>query len=164
MVQLNRRQMLLAISKAAVASQLMSCTDPVSDTLLHQPETDLQLVAALAYDLFPFPNLDPVMYVQVAEHILAGSTPTFEQGLQELRTASGNLHWLDLDESLRIELLANVEKEPFFAHLRQGTIEILYRSTVTFDMIGYGGSAIEHGGYINRGFDQIDWLPLTGDN
>jgi hypothetical protein len=26
-------------------------------------------------------------------------------------------------------------------------------------MVGYGGSAIEQGGYINRGFDEIDWLP-----
>jgi hypothetical protein len=27
-----------------------------------------------------------------------------------------------------------------------------------FDLVGYGGSAIEQGGYINRGFDDIDWL------
>jgi hypothetical protein len=55
--------------------------------------------------------------------------------------------------------LASLEGTPFFAALRAGTVEVLYRSPEVFALVGYGGSAIEYGGYLNRGFDEIDWLP-----
>ena len=35
----------------------------------------------------------------------------------------------------------------------------LYNDPETWALLGYEGSSYEHGGYIDRGFDDLDWLP-----
>ncbi len=35
----------------------------------------------------------------------------------------------------------------------------LYNQKELWPRFGYEGSSAEHGGYINRGFADIDWLP-----
>jgi hypothetical protein len=124
-----------------------------------QGDTDLQLLASVAYDLLPFATLEPALYVQVGERLLQGGNPAIAEGLAKLREVSGNVPWKELDESARVTLLASLEDTPFFVALRATTIEVLYRSPQVFALVGYGGSAIEYGGYLNRGFDEIDWLP-----
>ena len=147
---LTRREALLAISQLAFSRQF------VKETVV---DTDLQLLASVAYDLFPFQALTPALYVQVGERLLQAGNPAITEGLARLREISSNMPWKELDESARLTVLASLEGTPFFAALRAGTIEVLYRSPEVFAMVGYGGSAIEYGGYLNRGFDEIDWLP-----
>ena len=47
--------------------------------------------------------------------------------------------------------------------MRSTTIEHLYRNREVWQLVGYEGSSVEYGGYIDRGFDDIDWLPGEGD-
>lgn len=161
---LTRREALLAISQLALATSLVACSEtpdsaaPVSESG-PQGDTDLQLLASVAYDLFPFQTLTPALYVQVGERLLQAGNPAIAEGLTRLREVSGNVPWKELDESARVTVLASLQGTPFFAALRAGTIEVLYRSPEVFALVGYGGSAIEYGGYVNRGFDEIDWLP-----
>jgi len=42
------------------------------------------------------------------------------------------------------------------------TAEIVMRDPALWKTLGYQGSSIEHGGYLYRGFDDIDWLPQPG--
>lgn len=162
---LTRREALLAISQLALAASLAACSEapdtaaPAAADLEPQGESDLQLLAAVAYDLLPFPALTPALYVQVAERLLQAGNPAIAEGLARLREVSGSVPWQQLDEPARVTVLASLQETPFFAALRATTIEVLYRSPEVFAMVGYGGSAIEYGGYLNRGFDQIDWLP-----
>jgi hypothetical protein len=97
--------------------------------------------------------------VQVGERLLQANNPAISDGMAKLREVSGNVPWKELDESARVTVLASLQDTPFFATLRAATIEVLYRSPEVFALVGYGGSAIEYGGYLNRGFDEIDWLP-----
>lgn len=164
MFRLNRREALLAISQLALAASLAACSDtpaPPPDAVDAEPQgdTDLQLLASVAYDLLPFATLEPALYVQVGERLLQGGNPAIAEGLVKLREVSGNVPWKELDESARVTLLASLEDTPFFVALRATTIEVLYRSPQVFALVGYGGSAIEYGGYLNRGFDEIHWLP-----
>jgi hypothetical protein len=163
MRNLNRREVLLAISQLAMATTLAACSEapetaaPVAATA--PADTDLELLASVAYDLFPFAGLTPALYVQVGERLLQSGNPLVPEGLTQLREFSDGTSWKELDEAARTSLLASIEDTPFFGLLRATTIEVLYRSTETFALVGYGGSAIEYGGYVNRGFDEIDWLP-----
>lgn len=160
---LQRRQMLLAISHLALTASLAACGDateaPVAGTAAG--DTDLELLASVAYDLFPFPALDAGLYIRVGERLLQGGNPAVADGLLQLRTAAAGIPWKQLEEPRRIAVLTELQSTPFFASLRAATLEVLYRSPEVFSMVGYGGSAIEQGGYINRGFDEIDWLPAT---
>jgi hypothetical protein len=47
----------------------------------------------------------------------------------------------------------------FFTTIRTATINNLYTNSLVYRFFGFEGSSVEHGGYINRGFDDIGWLP-----
>ena len=164
MHNLTRREALLAISQLALAASLVACseandTTPTDAAAGPQGDTDLQLLASVAYDLFPFAALEPALYVQVGERLLQANNAAIPEGLARLREISGNVPWKEIDEAARVTVLSSLQGTPFFAALRATTIEVLYRSPEVFALVGYGGSAIEYGGYLNRGFDEIDWLP-----
>jgi hypothetical protein len=159
---LQRRKMLFAISQLVLAGTLSACggaSEPPPQAAT-PAESDLELLAAVSYDLFPFPDLPPSLYVQVGERLLQASNPVVTEGLTQLRASAGNSAWKDIDEATRVATLTAMQATSFFAAVRAASLEVLYRAPETFAMVGYGGSAIEQGGYLNRGFDQIDWLPL----
>jgi hypothetical protein len=62
-------------------------------------------------------------------------------------------------ESDRVALLQGIEQSEFFQKVRGDLIVSLYNQKELWPKFGYEGSSAEHGGYINRGFADIDWLP-----
>jgi hypothetical protein len=162
-VILTRRDMLQSIAVLA-ATALSSCqeaTDTPDSTVAVAPAggSDTEILASVAYDLFPFTGLTPELYLKAATALLALNDPAMAEGLASLRAASGTTAWMDLPEPQRIAVLTAMEKTAFFTLARATTISVLFREPALFDLVGYGGSAIDKGGYLNRGFDQITWLP-----
>jgi hypothetical protein len=158
---LHRRQVLLAISQLVLAGSLAACSPGAEQQAapVAAADTDPELLASVAYDLFPYPAVNAGIYVRIAERLLQAGNPVITNGLGQLRAAVGGMPWKDVAEEQRVAILAQLEGTPFFAAVRATSLEVLYRSPEVFAMVGYGGSAIEQGGYINRGFDDIDWLP-----
>ena len=66
--------------------------------------------------------------------------------------------WLKTPLSKQLELLKGLQGSELFAYLHTRTIESLYRNPQVWKLIGYEGSSVEQGGYLHRGFDDIDWL------
>ena len=62
-------------------------------------------------------------------------------------------------EADRIVLLQGIEQTDFFKSVRSDLVVSLYNQEEVWPKFGYEGSSAEHGGYINRGFADIDWLP-----
>jgi hypothetical protein len=62
-------------------------------------------------------------------------------------------------ESDRVALLRGIEQTDFFQKIRGDLIVSLYNQKELWPKFGYEGSSAEHGGYINRGFADINWLP-----
>jgi len=62
-------------------------------------------------------------------------------------------------ETDRIALLQGIEQTDFFKSMRSDLVVSLYNQEALWPKFGYEGSSAEHGGYINRGFADIDWLP-----
>ncbi|MGY4284705.1 hypothetical protein ACVWXO_003925 [Bradyrhizobium sp. LM2.7] len=62
-------------------------------------------------------------------------------------------------ESDRVVLLKEIEQSDFFQKVRGDLVVSLYNQKEVWPRFGYEGSSAEHGGYINRGFADIDWLP-----
>jgi hypothetical protein len=157
---LQRRQVLIAISQITLAASLNACSEAEQPAApAPTGDTDIELLASVSYDLFPFSALMPEMYVRVAERLQQAGNPVIPEGLAQLRAAVDNMPWKEVDEARRVTVLADMRTSPFFTTVRAMTLEVLFRSPEVFAMVGYGGSAIEQGGYINRGFSDIDWLP-----
>ena len=62
-------------------------------------------------------------------------------------------------ETERVALLQQIEPTAFFQKVRGDLIVSLYNQKELWPKFGYEGSSAEHGGYIKRGFADIDWLP-----
>ena len=64
-------------------------------------------------------------------------------------------------EADRVGLLRGIEHTKFFRTLRADLVVSLYNQPEIWPKFGYEGSSAEHGGYIARGFDDINWLPTV---
>ena len=62
-------------------------------------------------------------------------------------------------EADRVVLLQGIEATDFFKTIRGDLVVSLYNQKEVWPKFGYEGSSAEHGGYIKRGFADIDWLP-----
>jgi hypothetical protein len=160
----SRRQVLITISQLATAATVISCTNSADKDAAAAGNSALELLASVAYDILPFAELPPALYVQAAQQIAAVHDAVVGPGLQKLRDASHGTAWKDLAEADRVAILSSLQDSPFFAVLRTNTFQVLLRDPATFAVLGYGGSAMKFGGYLNRGFNDINWLPAATNN
>lgn len=87
---------------------------------------------------------------------------TLANGLASLDAASaagGGTTFLDLDDTAAEALLRQAENADFFKLIRSVAVVTLYNDQEVWSILGYEGSSYEHGGYLHRGFDDLDWLP-----
>lgn len=64
-------------------------------------------------------------------------------------------------EADRVALLRGIEHTKFFRTLRADLVVSLYNQPEIWPKFGYEGSSAEHGGYLARGFNDINWLPTA---
>ena len=58
----------------------------------------------------------------------------------------------------RVAVLKSIETTPFFAKVRGDMVVALYNQPEVWAKLGYEGASAEYGGYIHRGFEDIDWI------
>src|SRR5690606_19192196 len=106
--------------------------------------------------------------VAIIDEQLAGDADgkvTLGQGVGELDAAASALKgvpYLSIaGEQDRVEVLKSLEQagSPFFGAMRSSMITALYNQEEIWANFGYEGSSAEKGGYLHRGFDDLDWLP-----
>lgn len=61
-------------------------------------------------------------------------------------------------EQERVALLKDIEASPFFQKVKGDLVTGLYDNKEVWPLLGYEGSSWEKGGYVNRGFNDIDWI------
>lgn len=80
------------------------------------------------------------------------------QGLESLDDRAGG-DFEALDDGAAEEVLRDLEDAEFFRFIRGVAVVTLYDDPETWKLLGYEGSSFEQGGYLHRGFDDLDWLP-----
>lgn len=58
----------------------------------------------------------------------------------------------------RVDILRSLEDDGFFQTIRGGLITGLYNQKAVWPLFGYEGESFSKGGYINRGFNDINWI------
>jgi hypothetical protein len=123
-----------------------------------------RFLAILLQRLFPHDRLDASLYVDVAD-AMAGAVSSdpallslVQAGRSKLDRQSGG-SWQELDADGQVHQLSVIEQTPFFQTLRGLGNFLFYNNPDLWPFFGYEGSSFEKGGYINRGFDDLDWLP-----
>jgi hypothetical protein len=67
--------------------------------------------------------------------------------------------FLSMDNKSATVYLKGVESSSFFGAVQGTGLVAIYSDHYVWGMLGYEGPSFEKGGYIERGFDDLDWLP-----
>ena len=169
--QTTRRKFLVAtLTFSGVASGSLGIS-LLRSSAAWAAETDssenLAAIGRLAQLLFPHDGLAFEVYAEVIGEVLgmtaadpatAGLLSVAEDALN---TSLGKA-WATAGEAEQLAAVAALQDETFIVGIREMVRWRLYDNAGLWQHIKYPGSSIEHGGYINRGFDDIDWLPEEG--
>jgi len=169
--QTTRRKFLVAaLTFSGVASGSLGISFLRSSAAWAADDTSSDTLAAMsrvAQLLFPHDGLPPDVYAEVIGEVLAmtAANPATESLLsvaeEALNTALGKT-WATATETEQLSTLTALQGEAFIVGVREMVRFRLYDNAGLWKHINYPGSSKEHGGYINRGFDDIDWLPEQG--
>jgi hypothetical protein len=78
-------------------------------------------------------------------------------GAEALNCQTGSA-WTDLSEEARLLALRLMEQTPFFQRLRSNFVLFFYSNPAIWPLFGYEGPSKDKGGYLHRGFNDIDWI------
>jgi hypothetical protein len=88
----------------------------------------------------------------------AAADPALLRSLQEGAAALKEKKFDTLDEAGQEAVLKEIEGSAPFQTVRSECVVGIYNNPDVWKVLGYEGPSAELGGYINRGFDDIDWL------
>jgi len=168
---LNRRKFLCNSGKTlagviVASSGAVSLVFPATGwsaqlTVLNEHESETLL--NMTRQLYPHDKIADKFYAVVVKALdddASANTDTAKQlkaGVAELdKLAQGN--WSELSADKRETILKKIDSTAFFQQVRSKCVTGIYNNKDLWDHF-YEGSSVEHGGYINRGFDDLDWLP-----
>lgn len=80
------------------------------------------------------------------------------QGLNDLDSLRPDV-FIDLDEAAALTILRGIQDAPFFVDLLGVAGVAFYDDREVWDLLGYEGPSFDKGGYLDRGFNDLDWLP-----
>lgn len=173
---LSRRRFLAASGGAAVGVALVTSAGVVSspqgawamEVKALKPETMATLIQ-FARDIYPHDQIADRYYAAAVKghDELAGKDDKhramIEQGIADLDErakaagAAGGYRGLGW-EADRTAILHDISSTAFFQVIRGDLVVSLYNQKEVWPLFGYEGASAAKGGYITRGFDDIDWI------
>jgi hypothetical protein len=159
-----------AIPVAAIAANTgIGIEDAWADDATTLTPQTLKTLVKVARDIYPHDFLVDSYYITAVKPWdgKAAKDPAvkamLEDGVRRLDQDAQDRHkvayvqvpW----EADRVVLLQAIEQTDFFKKVRSDLVVSLYNQEELWPKFGYEGSSAEHGGYIKRGFNDIDWLP-----
>ena len=169
-ITLTRRAHLQALLAAAVAAAVpagvpaLAADEPrAAPKLIRLNSEQAQTLLSVTRTLFPHDILGDRFYWPIVSSIDAAMSDQANERAVTTELAALGAGFSELDQAGREATLGKLEGSPFFSLAHTETINGLYTNKELWKLFGYEGSSVEHGGYINRGFDSIDWLPKGGE-
>ena len=112
--------------------------------------------------MYPHDALPDDVYARVGEKLAeaagedSGVMQTIDDGMFELNSGRP---FTELSADEQLETLKGIEGSDFFELVRSTAVVEVYSDKRTWQLVGYEGPSFDKGGYIKRGFNDLDWLP-----
>jgi hypothetical protein len=123
-----------------------------------------ETLASVAHTLYPHDGLPDRVYRRVVAEFdrMAAASPAAAQLMAQfvdLVDEAMPLPFVELSDGYRTEVLKRLEGTPAFRLVQRSTVRFLYDDIEVWQAFGYEGASVHLGGYVKRGFDDLDWLP-----
>lgn len=117
----------------------------------------------MARDIYPHDRVGDEFYAAAVKgYDTADAAPEIEAGIAALDAAArgkGHASYVETGwERDRVDILRGMEDSAFFQRIRGGLVTGLYNQKAVWPLFGYEGESFSQGGYIDRGFDDINWI------
>lgn len=169
--QVDRRSFLATTGAAALVVTSSAVMCPAEswgyEAKNLKPETVRTLIR-MSRDIYPHDRLAEKFYAVAVKGMDGKATDgaplktTLEEGAAKLDAAAKAAYgvpYADVGwEHQRVKLLRAMESDPFFQAVRGDLVVSLYNQKELWPIFGYEGESASKGGYIKRGFNDIDWL------
>jgi hypothetical protein len=123
-----------------------------------------ETVTALARTLYPHVALGDAVYERVPAKIAeaAAEDPaqatTVNDGVADL-DGRGDQPFVERSAEQQLADAEAIAGSDFFELVRATAVVEVYSDAHTWRLFGYEGPSFAQGGYLRRGFDDLDWLP-----
>jgi hypothetical protein len=123
-----------------------------------------ETLAALARTLYPHDAVPDVVYDRVPATIAeavredAAQARIVADGVADL-DGRGGQPFTQRTAEQRLADAEAIAGSEFFALVRSTAVVEVYSDPATWRALGYQGPSFAKGGYLRRGFDDLDWLP-----
>ena len=130
------------------------------------PELVEQLVAIYRV-MFPHDSIPDEFYKYVVQKLDEKAQQNLDftcflsEGVEALNAPTSSF-WFDLPVEGKLAALKRSEQTPFFQTLRSDFVNFFYSNPAIWPRFGYQGPSNEQGGYLHRGFNDIDWIKSEG--
>ena len=118
-------------------------------------EHALDTTLRVARVMFPHDMLPDIAYAKVVT-ALEAEAETLEQGVAQLDEPTP---FLELDADAQLARITEAEGSDYFELVKSTAVVELYDNPLVWKAFGYEGPSVHLGGYLHRGFDDLDWLP-----
>ena len=137
----------------------MSMSAPAATVLSNQARAAITAAARIMY---PHDVLPDDVYARVSEKLAeaaradSGTARTIQDGVAAL---NGGQIFAELPADEQLKVLKGIEGSDFFELVRSTAVTQVYSDRRTWQLVGYEVPSFDRGGYINRGFSDLHWLP-----
>tara|TARA_Y200000002_G_scaffold115924_1_gene94894 strand:- start:199 stop:780 length:582 start_codon:yes stop_codon:yes gene_type:complete len=160
-MSVSRRTFLTGALATTVYMSLWSIDPAKAKITAGSKKEDKELLMKMVRTLYPHDRFPDGPYIRTTDDVInkGNSSPEnaimLQEGIDQLK--SDNFSKLDMEEATKY--LTKMGRTAFFEHVRGTTTVTLYNDKEVWEILGYEGYSSDQGGYINRGFNDLDWLP-----
>jgi hypothetical protein len=165
----SRRMFLMTTAMAGVTtSAMLAGPRPALASAVNTDEE--AMILRMTQDIYPHPDLLGIeVYQAITDGVVAGadadeaSAASLKAGLaaveEQAQALFGQSYVAIDDADAREGLLRKFQNEGFFQGIRWAAYFGIYNNPDVWPKFGYQGSSVEYGGYLERGFYDITFVP-----
>ncbi len=160
-MSISRRSFLVGAFATTVYASLWSIDKSQAKISAGSKKEDKEILMKMVRTLYPHDRFPSGPYDRTTEDVIkkGNSSPDnavmLQEGIDKLK--ADGFDKLNFEKST--EYLENMGRTKFFEHVRGTSTVTLYNDKEVWELLGYEGYSSDKGGYINRGFNDLDWLP-----
>jgi hypothetical protein len=119
--------------------------------------------------LYPHDKLPDAVYALLVKDLDAAAkadpamATLLRQGIAQLDRSAGG-KFVAADAAKKLQLVTAIEGSAFFEAVRAKGVTSLYDNDMAYTAFGYPGGSWDKGGYITRGFQDLNWLPAPPED
>jgi hypothetical protein len=160
----RRRFLVAVVSAGGLSLPLIRISTAWAQAIPEQSPQLASTLGRMARLLYPHASVPDSVYAGVVDGIMAEAaadpqmSANLDEAASQLDQARGT-DFFQLDETLQLAVMTDLQQQPFFEAIRFQVLARLYSNPEVWKVMNYPGPSVQLGGYLDRGFNDIDWLP-----